>query len=331
VAVFRFNRDGESLHYRVRGHGECLLLLHGLGSSGADWELQIRVLERQFRVIAPDLPGSGHRAPASGSCNISGIAETLWALLDHLRVARVNVVGFSLGGAVALEMALQRPDSVPRLVLINSLATYRIDHWRKWLEARIPPILVGILGMQRTARLIAKRLFPKPWQEPLRQRAATVVGAVPAQCYLAMARALEAWTSTDRLDRLKSKTLIIAAEHDYTPLAEKHALAVALRADIVVVRGSRHGTPFDSIEATNAGLLAVLSDRPLPPSDRWTCDEPQVLQRIDLTCRFAEVARRRGRHDGQRYWTSFVRNWGARTFRTKTDAFSGAARSQSTR
>jgi 3-oxoadipate enol-lactonase len=311
VAVFRINGQGQSLHYRVRGRGECLLLLHGLGSSGADWELQVRVLQRRFRVIIPDLPTGCDRTSASEKCSISGFAEMLWSLLDHLQVARVSVIGFSLGGAVALEMALQRPDSVPRLVLINSLATYRIDHWRKWLEARIPPLLVGILGMRRVARLIARRLFPKPWQEPLRRRAATVVSAVPARRYLAMARALEAWSSTDRLDLLKSKTLIIAAEHDYTSLEEKHALAAALRAEIVVVRGSRHGTPFDSSEATNAVLLAVLSDRALPPSDRWVCDEPEVLQRIALICQAAEESR--AKEKGQSGVASDHRRVGART------------------
>jgi len=190
VALFKFNRDDDSLHYRVRGRGQNVLLLHGLGSSGAEWELQVRALERHFRVIVPDLPGSGQSAPLDGRFTIAGFAETLWRLLDHLHVSRVHIVGFSLGGAVALEMALQRPDSVPRLGLINSLATYRIDHWRKWLEARIPPILVGVLGMRRTARLVARRLFPQPWQLPLRQRAVATVGAVAARCYLGMALAL---------------------------------------------------------------------------------------------------------------------------------------------
>lgn len=316
MAVFRINRQGGSLHYRVRGRGECLLLLHGLGSSGADWELQIRALERQFRVIAPDLPAGSNGATASGRCTIPALADSLWSLMDHLRVERVNVIGFSLGGAVALEMALQRPDRVPRLVLINSLATYRIDHWRKWLEARIPPFLVRIFGMQRMALLIARRLFPKPWQEPLRQRAASVVSGVPAHCYLAMARALEEWTSTDRLDRLKSKTLIIAAEHDYTPLAEKRALAAALSADIVVVRGSRHGTPFDSSEATNAALLAVLSDQPLPPAERWVCDEPQVLQRIALTCQSIEATRQRERDHERSRRKSLLGSWVRLGFRS---------------
>src|ERR1700691_5136284 len=117
----------------------------------------------------------------------------LWSLLDHLHVARVSVVGFSLGGAVALEMALQRPGSVPRLALINSLATYRIDHWRKWLEARVPPVLGGMFGIQRVAGLIARRLFPRRWQLPLRQRATAVLSTVWAGCYAAMALALEAW------------------------------------------------------------------------------------------------------------------------------------------
>jgi hypothetical protein len=98
------------------------------------------------------------------------------------------------------------------------------------------------------------------------------------------------------------------SEHDFTPLEEKQALAAALRAEIVVVRGSRHGTPFDSIEATNAALLAVLSDRALPPSDQWVCDNPEVLQRVALTCQFAEETRRGGLHQWQRHLRSFVSN-----------------------
>jgi len=287
VAIFRAGAGSGSLHYRVCGRGELVLLIHGLGSSSADWELQARALQRHYRVIAPDLPGSGRSESLESEYSIARFAATLWSLLDHLHVTQVNIVGFSLGGAVALEMALQRPDSVPRLALINSLATYRIDHWRKWLEARVPPVLVGIFGMRWVANLIARRLFPERWQRPLRQRAIAVIGSVRAGCYAAMALALEAWSSIDRLHRLKSRTLVIAAEHDYTPLAEKYALAAALRADIMVVRGSRHGTPFDSTQATNAALLGLLRDQPLPPSEQCVCDGQEVLEQIALSCDLA--------------------------------------------
>jgi len=270
-----FRQAGLTLHFLVRGSGEPVLLIHGLGSSGADWAFQVPALERRFRVIIPDLPGSGHSDPPPGGFSIQGFAEALWALVDRLGAPQVNLVGFSLGGAVALEMALQRPSAVPRLVLINSLATYRLNHWRKWLEARIPPAIVRTLGMKRTARMVAARVFPEPWQRAMRERAVAVIGSAPAASYLGMARALERWSSVERLEVLRSRTLVIAAEYDYTPLAEKRALAARVDASLVVVRDSRHGTPFDSIEVTNASLVAFLTDQPLPPGRSWVRDTPE--------------------------------------------------------
>jgi pimeloyl-ACP methyl ester carboxylesterase len=209
-------------------------------------------------------------------------------LLDHLGVPRANIIGFSLGGAVALEMAALRPGGVPRLGLINSLATYRPDDWHKWLETHVSALLVRLLGMRRMAWLLALRLFPEPWQRAIRKHAAAVVGAVPASSYLGMGLALARWAIIDRLGRLRSRVLLIAAEHDFTPLTEKRELAARLKADIVVVRGSRHGTPFDSIEVTNASLLALLTDQPLPPETRWVRDAPTRAQSLSLVGSIAE-------------------------------------------
>jgi 3-oxoadipate enol-lactonase len=258
------NQDGLSLYYRSHGSGEPVLLVHGLGGSGSDWALQVTALERRFRVIVPDLPGCGFSSPSRGSYSIEGFACALWSLLDQLEVPRINIVGFSLGGAVAVETALQRPTLVPRLALIKSLATYR-DQWRKWMYARSSAALIRLLGMRRAARIFAAGLFPQPWQTTFRDRAASVVAAVPACSYLSMSRALEQWEATERLDRIRSQTLVIAAEHDPTPLAEKRALAGRLGASMVVVNGSRHGTPFDASEATDSSLLALLTDKPLLP------------------------------------------------------------------
>jgi 3-oxoadipate enol-lactonase len=263
------------LHYLVRGSGEPLLLLHGLGSSGADWGFQIAALVPQFQVIVPDLPGCGHSSPVFGECSIGGLAETMWSLMDRLGVANPNVVGFSLGGAVALEMALQRPGAVPRLALINSLASYRIDHWRKWCYARIPVAMIRTLGMKTTARMLAGRSFPERWQRAMRDRAIAVVSAAPIAGYVGLVAALEHWDATPRLTSLRSRTVLIAGELDFPPAAAKRVLAAALGADLVVVRGSRHATPFDAVEATNATLLALLNDSPLPPEAARVRDDAQ--------------------------------------------------------
>ncbi len=288
MTTFKPKSKTRSLYYRVRGQGEDLLLIHGLGSSGADWEFQVRALERHFRVIVPDLPGSGHSPAFEGDFSIRDCADVLWALLDHLQVPSANIAGFSLGGAVALEMALQRPRSVARLALINTLLSYRIDHWRKWLEARMPAVIVRLLGMRCTARLAATRLFPLPWQRVLRERAAEVIGRVASKVYLGMAKALERWTAVERLDRLQARTLMIAAEHDFTPLAEKISMARAVRADVAIIHGSRHATPFDSVKATNACLLAWFTDRPVRASRRWVCDQVPVAARLSRITRFVE-------------------------------------------
>lgn len=275
-----FRRGDLGLHYLTRGQGEPLLLIHGLGSSGGDWAFQVPALEARFRVIVPDLRGSGHSTTAPGEYSIEGFATDLWALLDALGVARANVVGFSLGGAVGLEMALMRPGAVPRLVLINSLASYRIDHWRKWLEARGQMWLVRLFGLRRVARLVARRVFPEPWQAAMRERAATVIGALAPGPYLASAAALERWSALARLGGLTSRALVIAAEFDYTPLGEKRALAAQLGAALLVVRGSRHGTPFDAIAVTNEALRGFLTDAPLPPPATWCRDGPQETPQV---------------------------------------------------
>jgi pimeloyl-ACP methyl ester carboxylesterase len=284
-----FFRDDElSIHYLVRGRGEPLLLIHGLGGSGADWAFQVAALEHRFRVIVPDLPGSGHSQPPRSEYTIAGFAGALWKLMDHLKIVQPNIVGFSLGGAVALEMATLRPACVPKLGLINSLATYKPRDLRKWLETYVAATLVRLLGMPRAACLMAARLFPEPWQRAMREHAVRVLGSVPANSYLGTGLALARWAILDRLDRLKSRVLLIAAENDFTPLAEKRELAQKLNAELVVVRGSRHGTPFDSVEATNASLLALLTDQPLPPPARWVRDTPTSAQALSLNGSIAE-------------------------------------------
>lgn len=133
----------------------------------------------------------------------------------------------------------------------------------------MPAVVVRLLGMRCAARLAATRLFPMPWQRVLREHAAEVISRVASTVYLGMAKALERWTAIDRLDRLQARTLMIAAEHDFTPLAEKASMAKAVCAEIAIVHGSRHGTPFRA-------------------SRRWVCDTAPASLRLSRVTRLAE-------------------------------------------
>jgi 3-oxoadipate enol-lactonase len=255
--------NGTEIYFERAGSGPPLLLIHGLGSSGDDWAFQRDDFARKHTLILPDLRGSGRSAKPPGPYSIAVFAADLWALLDALGFGEVDILGFSLGGAVALEMALMRPRRVPRLVLCNALANYRIDTPRKWLEAHTQLALIHVLGLKRTARLIANRLFPQPDQAPKRQRVVDVLGANPKPAYMATIHALIGWSALERLPELDARTLIIAAEHDYTPLADKQEEARRISdARLVIVPGSRHGTPFDAIELFNACVLEFLAEPP---------------------------------------------------------------------
>ena len=253
--------NGTAIHYECVGSGPALLMIHGLGSSGDDWAFQRDEFAREHTLILPDLRGSGRSAKPPGPYSIALFATDLWALVDALGLDGTNILGFSLGGAVALEMALLHPHRVPRLVLCNALANYRTDSPRKWLEAHAQLALIQVLGLKRTARLIANRLFPQPDQAPKRQRVVDVLGANPKVAYLATLHALIGWSALERLPGLRAETLVIAAENDYTPLAEKQQEARRIPdARLIVVPGSRHGTPFDAIERFNACVLEFLAE-----------------------------------------------------------------------
>lgn len=251
--------NGIELFYECIGAGEPLLLIHGLGSSGDDWAFQREDFARKHTLILPDLRGSGRSGKPSGAYTIQMFADDVWMLLDQLGIATTAILGFSMGGAVAIEMALMHPSRVSKLILCNALANYRMDTPRKWFEAKLQIALVRVLGLKRTAGFIARRLFPHDDQAPKRQRVIDVLGANPKRAYLQTIRALIGWSALDRLSGLTCETLIIAAEDDYTPLADKRIEAALIpRAELVVIEGSRHGTPFDAIERFNALVLAFL-------------------------------------------------------------------------
>ncbi|SCK55485.1 4,5:9,10-diseco-3-hydroxy-5,9,17-trioxoandrosta-1(10),2-diene-4-oate hydrolase [Variovorax sp. HW608] len=111
------------IHLAEFGAGPALLMLHGggPGASGvSNYSRNVEVLARQFRVLVPDMPGYGRSSKDIDAADPFGdIASAMRGLLDALEIPRAHVVGNSLGGAVALRLALDRPDRVGRLVLMG--------------------------------------------------------------------------------------------------------------------------------------------------------------------------------------------------------------------
>ena len=114
--------DGYKLHYLVGGSGRPLLLVHGLGSRGEDWTNLIpQLVNGGNRIYALDLLGYGESSqPRDAQYSISQQAAIVEAFLDSQHLQRVDVAGWSMGGWVAMQVALQQPQRVRRLVLLDS-------------------------------------------------------------------------------------------------------------------------------------------------------------------------------------------------------------------
>ena len=116
----RIEVEGLPTRYLVAGEGPPLLLLHALGESAFDWRWVLPDLASTHRVYAPDLPGFGESAKPLGDYSPSFFARFVAAFLDALEVERAAVVGNSLGGLVALRLALSEPSRVEALGLVDS-------------------------------------------------------------------------------------------------------------------------------------------------------------------------------------------------------------------
>lgn len=251
--------DGQA-HYLDSGSGETVLLLHGLGSCGADWAPQANALCARFRVIAPDLRGHGRSPAPPGPWRIADFAGDMLALLDQLGASRVHLVGFSLGGMVALEMADRAPQRFASLCLINSqpfdAARPPALLFAYWLRRAV----IAVCGMRAVARMIGNKLFPRAEQRALLERFVAQMAGMPKTAYLTALDAIFHWRIAPRFDALSMPVLIMAADQDYTALALKRAFAARFsNCRFEIIADSRHASPLDQVKLVNTLLSSFLA------------------------------------------------------------------------
>jgi 3-oxoadipate enol-lactonase len=133
------------LYYTERGSGPPLLLIHGLMASGDMFEPVIDAFAAHRRVIVPDLRGHARSRRLGPPYLVRQLAADLSALLERLGVGSADGLGYSQGGAIAQQLALDDPGRCRRLVLACTYA-YNMSTPREWLEGHLAPWLVALLG-----------------------------------------------------------------------------------------------------------------------------------------------------------------------------------------
>lgn len=248
-----------SLYFEEHGAGPPLLLLHGLGSSGQDWELVLPQLAARHRVIVPDVRGHGRSDKPPGPYGIPLFAQDIAALCDRLGIRAAHVVGLSMGGMLAFELAVHRPDLVLSMVIINSGPDMvpRTLRFRAALATRI--LLLRLFGPAGLARVVAGKLFPKPEHADLRRQIEQRLGQNDKDVYLRATRGLIGWTVLDRVSEIACPVLVLASDRDYTPVSAKEAYVARLpNARLEVLKDSGHAAPAENPDQVLAAIERFL-------------------------------------------------------------------------
>jgi pimeloyl-ACP methyl ester carboxylesterase len=256
-----YSVDGVRLYYNETGSGAPLLLIHGLGSSGRDWAEQVDHFAGEYRVLRVDLRGHGRSERGEGPYHMARFAREVAVLLRKRGAVPAHVVGLSMGGMVALQLGADAPGLVRSLVVANSVADAELRTWHDvwfYLSRRTA---VQVLGMRRVGQILARRLFVKPGQEDLRREFVRRWAKNDKQAYLWSVDAIMGWSVWDRLSSIAAPTLLLAAEHDYSPVAEKIRMAAQMpHADLTVIEEARHALPVERPDAFNAAVETFLED-----------------------------------------------------------------------
>jgi 3-oxoadipate enol-lactonase len=239
-----------------------VLLLHGLGANSQSWLFQSPVLQQTgFRPVAPDFPGFGQSTYPRGRAVLRRFVEPIEALIVSLRLQRLDVVGISMGGTAALQFALDCPESINRLVLVNTFAHLNVTSPRSLPYFLLRFILVHTLGLPRQAKTVAKHIFPAPDQEVLRQGLIEQIMQADPRAYRAAMRALAFFDVRNRLDEIRCPTLVITGEQDTTvPVETQTRLANSIQnARQLIIPHAGHGVTVGNPDIFNQVLVEFLT------------------------------------------------------------------------
>lgn len=245
----------DGIAYEVRGEGDWLLMINGLGAPKESWALQIDDLARLFRCITFDNRGMGASDKPPGPYTTRAMAEDAVRLLRHLGVERTHVLGASMGGTIAQELAIDHPEMVGRLAVSCTWAACSRYLERCLVILKETALSEGARGpgwsipVRRFLSLImyARDDFSGAWQMIAdgEKEVANVLAAGEEPDYryfVAQADACLTHDARRRLGAIRAPTLVLAGDEDaFTPLPLSEALATSIpNATLSVMEGCGH-------------------------------------------------------------------------------------------
>lgn len=257
-------RDGARIHYEVEGEGPPVLLIQGTGIAASGWRRQVEGLRDRYCCASFDNRGVGRSSPADRSLSLAQMAEDARAVLDTLGWTSAHIVGHSLGGLIAQELALRVPTRVRSLALLCTMRrgpdVARLTLPTLWLGLRM---MIGTARMRRMASLgsiLPRRLDPAIDRDRLAAEFAEIfgrdLGRQPPVAFRQV-QAMAAHVASDLAPLAGIPTLVVAGDDDQIvrPALSRELAAALVGARLVEIADAGHAVILHDAARIN-GLLA---------------------------------------------------------------------------
>jgi pimeloyl-ACP methyl ester carboxylesterase len=158
------------VNYHVAGQGNPLIIVHGGGGGSATWTESAAKLSAHYLVYSPDLPGYGRSQAAGDDFRVSDYVQFISDFSGTLGLKHFNLMGHSIGGAIAVEYAMKHPEKVKHLVLVDSLGlSHKVGLWVRLLASAALIETVGKFGMPvlKAIKWLVNSLFKSVIFDPL--------------------------------------------------------------------------------------------------------------------------------------------------------------------
>jgi pimeloyl-ACP methyl ester carboxylesterase len=257
--------NGQRLYYEVHGEGEPMLCVMGLASDHVSWALQLRDWTKHHRVVVFDNRDVGQSSEADGPYDTPDLAADALALADALELDSFHLVGMSLGGAIAQEIALAAPERIRTLTLIVSFAgagAWALQRARTWTAIRRRQSREEHIDYLMLLAM-SERFFSQPEQvEFLRN---VMIDNPHPQSEDAFIRQLEASSRHETRDRLPSLSMpvhVLGAEFDtLVPRWKAEEIAALIPgARYTLMEGSGHACNVEAADRLNAAVLEFIAE-----------------------------------------------------------------------
>lgn len=249
--------------YESAGTGQVVLLLHAFPLCGAMWQPQKSALQKDYRVVVPDLRGFGGSSPFSAAPSLDQMADDVVNLLDALKITNSVVLGgLSMGGYIALAVARKYPSRLRGLILADTRAEADDDNAKAGRDKMIAFARThssrDVIDQLLPKMLSAKTLAERP---SVAQEVARLASAQTSQSIIDALNVLrDRPDAKPYLARIRVPTLVLVGSEDVlTPPASAEALAASIpEARLEVIPGAGHLSNLEQPDLFNASLLSFL-------------------------------------------------------------------------